>query len=172
MLRRRERLSTVAVCSALFCAALLACHKSGPRQLRDSEGRGFEATCPREGPCSFVQTTGPRRAELAAQALLVGGRLVGICDVKPGEAPAGPFECRPLSCETDAECPPLHGMKDGQCLNHHCGDAAEPLGVQDSIMLCLAGTGLGRSTPAQIERYALALNCGSPCTVPAPCVQP
>jgi hypothetical protein len=63
-------------------------------------------------------------------------------------------------------------MKDGQCLNHHCGDAAEPLGVQDAIMLCLAGTGLGRKTAAQIERYALALNCGSPCTVPAPCPQP
>jgi hypothetical protein len=39
-------------------------------------------------------------------------------------------------------------------------------------MLCLSGTGLGRETPAQIERYALALNCGSPCKIPAPCAQP
>jgi hypothetical protein len=63
-------------------------------------------------------------------------------------------------------------MKDGQCLHHRCSDPAAALSVQDSIMLCLAGTGLGRETPAQIERYALALNCGSPCTVPAPCQQP
>lgn len=157
----------MAVCSVLF-----GCQHGGPRQLKDSEGRVFEATCPKEGPCTFVQKSGPRRAEHPAQTLLVGSRLVGICDVKPDAAPAGPFECRPLSCETDAECPPLHGMKDGQCLNHHCGDAAEPIGVPDAIMLCLAGTGLGRSTPKQIERYALALNCGSPCTVPAPCQQP
>jgi hypothetical protein len=39
-------------------------------------------------------------------------------------------------------------------------------------MLCLAGTGLGRETPAQVERYALALNCGNPCRIPTPCAQP
>ena len=33
-------------------------------------------------------------------------------------------------------------------------------------MLCLSGTGLGRETPRQIERYALALNCGKPCPCP------
>ncbi len=161
----------MAVCAALWGLMPLGC-QTGPRKLRDSEGRVFEATCPREGACRFVQKAGPLRAERSAQALLVGSRLVGICDVQPGEAPAGPFDCRPLSCTTDAECPPLHGMKDGQCLNQRCADAAEPIGVQDAIMLCLAGTGLGRSTPAQFERYALALNCGSPCAVPAPCQQP
>jgi hypothetical protein len=167
MLSRGARLSTVAVCSALF-----ACQNTGPRRLHDSEGRTFEATCPKDAACSFVQKSGPRRTERPAQALLVGSRLVGICDVTAGGGPEGPFDCRPLGCDSDADCPPLHGMQDGQCLNHHCGDAAESIGVQDSIMLCLAGTGLGRETPAQIERYALALNCGSPCTVPAPCQQP
>lgn len=160
-------MSTVAVCSALF-----ACQTAGPRTLRDSEGRVFEANCPNSGECSFMQKSGPRRDGRPAQALLVGSRMVGICDVKAGEGPDGPFDCRPLSCNTDAECPPLHGMKDGQCLNHRCGDAAEPIGVQDAIMLCLAGTGLGHESAAQVERYALALNCGSPCTVPAPCQQP
>lgn len=160
-------MSTVAICSALF-----ACQNTGPRALRDSEGRRFEASCPRDGACTFEQKSGPRREGKSAQALLVGSRLVGICDVKPGEAPEGPFDCRPLTCDSDPQCPPLHGMKDGQCVNHRCSDAAEPIDVPDAIMLCLAGTGVGRETPAQIERYALALNCGSPCTVPAPCQQP
>ena len=167
MLSRRARLSTVAVCSAF-----LACQNGGPRTLRDTEGRVFEATCTKQEPCQIVQKSGRRRAELPAQALLVGSRLVGVCDVQPGQPPEGPTDCRALRCESDAECPPLHGMKDGQCLNHHCGDAAEPVSVPDAIMLCLAGTGLGRSSAGQIERYALALNCGSPCTVPAPCEQP
>jgi hypothetical protein len=103
--------------------------------------------------------------------LLATSRLVGICDTKSGQQPL-PFDCRALRCQADADCPPLHGMKDGQCLNQHCADAAEPLTAGDSIMLCLAGTGLGRSSPTQIERYALALNCGAPCTVPTPCEKP
>jgi len=167
MLSRAARLSTVAVCSALF-----ACQNAGPRKLRDTEGRTFEADCPKDGPCRITQKSGQRRAGRPEQALLVGSRLVGVCDVKSGAAPEAPFDCRPLSCDSDAECPALHGMKDGQCLNHHCGDAAESLGVQDAVILCLAGTGLGRDSAEQIERYALALNCGTPCTVPKPCQQP
>ena len=151
---------------------LIGCQKGGPRLLRDSEGRTFTASCPPEAECKLEQKSGPQRVEKPAQALLVGSRLVGICDVKPGEPPQGPADCRPLSCNSDADCPPLHGMKDGQCLNARCSDPAEALGVPDSIMLCLSGTGLGRETPAQIERFALALNCGTPCKVPAPCPQP
>lgn len=167
MLSHGARLSTLAV-----LLLLSSCHKRGPRTLRDTEGRTFEATCPEKGPCKFDQKSGPQRVEKPAQTLMVGSRLVGICDVKEGEAPQYPFDCRPLNCQADADCPPLHGMKDGQCLNRHCADPAEAIGVQDSIMLCLSGTGLGRDTPAQIERYALALNCGSPCKIPAPCAQP
>lgn len=151
---------------------MLSCQNDGPRTLRDSEGRTFSATCKAEAPCRFEQKSGPRRAEKPAQSLLVGSRLVGICDVAADQAPEGPYDCRPLSCEDDKDCPALHGMKDGQCLNRRCSDPAQPIGVPDAIMLCLSGTGLGRTTPAQIERYALALNCGSPCRVPAPCPQP
>jgi hypothetical protein len=151
---------------------LLGCQNSGPRSLRDSESRTFSATCKDGAPCQFEQKSGPRRAEKPAQSLLVGSRLVGICDVKDNAAPDGPYDCRPLYCEDDKDCPPLHGMKDGQCLNRRCSDPAQAIGVPDAIMLCLSGTGLGRATPAQIERYALALNCGSPCQVPAPCPQP
>lgn len=167
MLSPLLRLSTFAV---LFL--LSGCNKGGPRVVHDSEGRTFEATCNAQAPCRFLQKSGPKRADKPTQTLMLGSRLVGICDVKEGEPPQYPFDCRPLSCESDSDCPPLHGMKDGQCLNKHCSDPAEAIGVQDSIMLCLAGTGLGRETPAQIERYALALNCGSPCKIPAPCAQP
>jgi hypothetical protein len=118
------------------------------------------------------QKAGPRRAGKPAQTLLLGSRLVGLCDVQDGGEPAGPFDCRPITCTEDRDCPPLHGMKDGQCLNRRCGDAAQTVDVPDAVMLCLAGSGLGRETPQQIERYALALNCGSPCQVPAPCQQP
>lgn len=167
MLSQLARLST----SALLLLAV-GCQKSGTRLLRDTEGRKFEATCTGQGSCTFSQKSGPQRIEKPTQALLSGSRLVGICDVKEGAPLEAPFDCRPLNCQSDADCPPLHGMKDGQCLNGHCSDPAEALGVQDSIMLCLSGTGLGRETPAQIERYALALNCGTPCKIPAPCAQP
>jgi hypothetical protein len=168
MLSPRARLST----NVMLLLLATGCAKAGPRLLHDSEGRTFEANCSGQAPCKFSQKSGPRRADKTTQTLMLGSRLVGICDVKEGEAPQYPFDCRPLDCHADADCPPLHGMKDGQCLNGRCSDAAEAIGVQDSIMLCLAGTGLGRETPAQIERYALALNCGSPCKIPAPCAQP
>jgi hypothetical protein len=159
-------MSTIAV-----LLTLLGCQK-GPRQLRDTEGRTFLATCGREGDCKLEQKTGPKRNEMPAQSLLRTGRLVGVCDVKNGQEPQGAFDCRPLTCESDEDCPPGHGMKDGQCLNQRCSDPAQEIGVQDSVMLCLSGSGLGRETPRQIERYALGLNCGSPCRVPAPCPQP
>ncbi len=155
-----------------LCALTLSCERRSERVLKDSERRTFTAHCNPEGACTFEQKAGPRRAGKASQELLTGGRLVGICDVAPGEALAGPFDCRPLRCEADSDCPPAHELRDGQCLNHWCSDPAGPLSVQDSVMLCLSGTGLGRESPAQIERYALALNCGSPCRVPTPCAQP
>jgi len=164
-----SRLVILSTACWLLCAA--GCQKSGPALLRDTEKRTFEATCPAEGPCKLQQKSGAKRADKPAQSLLLGGRLVGICDVAEGQAPAGPFDCRPLDCQSNSECPPLHGMKEGQCVHNRCSDPSEAVGPQDAIMLCLAGTGLGRETPAQIERYALALNCGTPCRVPAPCQQ-
>lgn len=155
----------------LLCAAA-GCQSRGPRSLRDTERRTFEATCPKDAPCTISQKSGPRRSDKPAHTLHTASRLVGVCDVQAEAQPPSPFDCRPLGCEADNDCPPLHGMKEGQCLNGRCSDPAQAISVQDSIMLCLAGTGLGRETPAQIERYALALNCGTPCTVPAPCQQP
>ena len=149
------------------------CKSVSERRLLDSEGREFLAKCQRSGECTLTQTAGqPTRAGRGAFALTHTGRLVGICDVVEGGVPDTPAECRALVCQGDSDCPPHHGLKDGQCVNALCTDPAQTLSTPDSVMLCLAGSGVGHEQPRQVERYALGLNCGSPCKVPAPCRQP
>jgi len=154
-------------------ASLTGCKGASERQLVDTERRHFLAKCERSGECALSQTLGDKRTGSKTGLTLVRvGHLVGICDVLPGKAPETPADCRALVCQTDADCPPGHGLKDGHCLNALCTDPAQTLVPEDSVMLCLAGSGLGNEQPRQIERYALALNCGTPCKVPAPCRQP
>jgi hypothetical protein len=165
-------------CGAALCALVVLCAGSGcksvsERRLLDTEGREFLAKCQRSGECTLSQTSGqPAQAGKTAFTLTHTGRLVGICNVLPGQGPDTPAECRPLVCQADSDCPPSHGLKDGQCLNALCTDPAQALVTPDSVMLCLAGSGVGREQPRQVERYALGLNCGAPCKVPAPCRQP
>jgi hypothetical protein len=161
----------------LGTGALLAgtegCKSFSERALADTEGRSFSARCERSGACTLTQSSGAKRSDgKTAQALLLTGHIMGVCDVEPGQAPGAPSDCRALVCQSDNDCPPNHGLKDGQCLNALCTDAAQPLNSTDSVMLCLAGSGLGRDQPRQVERFALGLNCGTPCKVPAPCRQP
>lgn len=160
--------------AALFVlSALSACKSESERKLSDTEGRTFTAKCERSGACALSQTSGAQRKDgKTAQSLLLTGRVIGICDVEPGQPPGPPSDCRALVCQNDGDCPPNHGLKDGRCLNALCTDAAQPLVATDSVMLCLAGSGLGREQPSQVERFALGLNCGTPCKVPAPCRQP
>jgi len=164
--------TTLAALSALVVTSA-GCKSTSERRLQDSEGRQFLAKCERTGECMLSQLAGAQRHDgKTALALSSTGRLVGICDVLPGHAPDGPADCRALVCQADADCPPAHGMKNGQCMNALCTDPAQTLGPPDSIMLCLAGSGLGNEQARQVERYALGLNCGNPCKVPAPCRQP
>jgi hypothetical protein len=100
------------------------------------------------------------------------GRLVGICTAAAGAEPQSPAHCRAIVCTADSACPPAEGMDRGQCVNGLCTEPAHPIGVADAVMLCLAETGIGRETPRQVERYAMALNCGTPCRIPSPCRQP
>ncbi|HWZ92994.1 MAG TPA: hypothetical protein VNW92_29215 [Polyangiaceae bacterium] len=167
------------VCLFFFCCTLAVfagtegCKSFSERTLTDTEGRTFSAKCERSGVCTSTQAFGAKRSDgKSAQALLLTGHVMGICDVEPGQAPGAPSDCRALVCQSDADCPPNHGLKDGQCLNALCTDGAQPLDSTDSVMLCLAGSGLGRDQPRQVERFALGLNCGTPCKVPAPCRQP
>ena len=158
----------------VFLLTAVGCKSVSERRLLDTEGREFLAKCRRSGECAITQLSGLKRSDGKNSLLLSQtGRLIGICDVADGQTSADtPTDCRALVCQTDTDCPPSHGLKDGQCLNALCTDPAQPLVSQDSIMLCLAGAGLGRDQPRQIERYALGLNCGTPCKVPAPCRQP
>jgi hypothetical protein len=150
-----------------------ACKSVSERTITDTEGRTFSARCERTGACTFTQLSGvTRKNGKSAQALLQTGRVIGLCDVEPGGSPGAPSDCRAVVCQADSDCPPIHGLKDGQCLNALCTDQSQSLGSNDSVMLCLAGSGLGRDQPRQVERFALGLNCGAPCKVPAPCRQP
>jgi hypothetical protein len=167
--------------SVLKCFGLLfvlmglagACQRQGPLVVRDSEGRAFSVRCNEaETSCSLRPAAGVKLADGAAAVLRAEGRVIGVCDAVGEEARVHPADCRPLSCERDADCPPVHGPNTGSCLDQLCVDPAHELGPNDAVMLCLAGTGTGHAAPRQIERYALGLNCGTPCVVPSPCRQP
>jgi hypothetical protein len=168
---RRFRGTALAVLGVALSGA--GCKSVSERRLLDTEGREFAAKCQRSGECTLSQTTAQGAdGSKSAFAFTRTGRLVGICDVLPGHGPDTPADCRALVCQTDSDCPPNHGLKDGQCVNALCTDPAQALVTPDSVMLCLAGSGVGHDQPRQVERYALGLNCGTPCKVPAPCRQP
>ncbi len=155
----------------LLLCVVSGCSKEKPRSLSDTEGRKVKALCKREGGCKLKQVGGATHEGHSKLSLHRDSRHVGLCSVN-GEAKPTPADCRPLVCEKNADCPPAHGMKHGNCINQYCVEPTAELAVADSIMLCLAGTGFGKTDPKQVGLYAMALNCGEPCKVPAPCRQP
>lgn len=167
-------LARIMLAIALAGAGTSACEEDESVTLTDSEGRVFAARCDKEGDCKLERRSGPSwPGGKGGLALSTAGRVVGICNVqRAGEAPESPADCRALRCQTDADCPPAYGLEKGSCLAGICTDESHPLGPRDAVMLCLWGTGLGRDAPAQVERFAMAHNCGSPCEIPAPCRQP
>lgn len=159
--------------TALLASFTAAACKEAPQHvgLTDTEGRTFRAECRRD-TCSYQRVDAAPVAPHKKQLVLhTSGRLVGICDVSGDTAP-DPGDCRALTCQSDRDCPPQHGLEAGHCLNGLCIAPDQPLGAPDAVLLCLAGSGLGRKAPKQVERYAMAMNCGTPCRVPAPCRQP
>lgn len=156
----------------LLAIWLLGCDdQAGPIMLRDTEGRRFSMSC-EASTCTYQRATGgPISKAKSLLELRTSGRVVGMCDVSIlGESEAA--DCRALVCKTDRECPPMHGLEAGHCVNGLCTSPDKELVADDAVLLCLAGTGLGRDAPKQVDRYALAMNCGHPCVVPAPCRQP
>lgn len=137
--------------------------------VSDTEGRSFAVLCrDPEKPCSLRQRSGPS-SEGGGAVLRREGHLVGVCDGL-GHEQLG--SCRPLICEQDAECPRGPGSSTGTCIGSLCVEPSHPMSSEDAVMLCLSGTGLGRERADQVARYALGVNCGTPCQIPAPCKRP
>ena len=156
--------------SAVLTAAvamLLGCKGPQKATLKDTEGRVFRAICQRDGHCELEQTAGPKLSE--PPVLHSPGRLVGLC----GRSSSSPIlaSCRPLVCSTEEDCPAAHGLDNGAWVGGLCVEPSQAVATADAVMLCLAGTGPKMNKPVQVERYAMALSCGTPCTIPRPCRQ-
>ncbi len=139
-----------------------ACDEAPRLTLRDTEGRVFQAVCRPNEACQIGQSDDGT----ATMSLFGPGRVVSIC---PHTEPVQAWQCRPLVCQKDTECPPAVGLDRGACVSGLCIEPSHPVVTDDAVVLCLAGTGLGKSSRLQVERYAMALQCGDPCAVPKPC---
>lgn len=152
---------------AAAVAVLLGCNGPQKTTLKDTEGRVFRATCQRDGHCELEQTAGSKLRE--PPVLHTPGRLVGLCGTSAGKPILA--SCRPLVCSREEDCPAAHGLPCGACVGGLCVEPSQAVATADAVMLCLAGTGPGMDKPLQVERYAMALSCGTPCTIPRPCRQ-
>ncbi|MFZ5891673.1 MAG: hypothetical protein ACOY0T_11520 [Myxococcota bacterium] len=151
------------IATILTVHALLSCKGPTEVSVRDTEGRVFSARCPgAPETCTLKQQAGPRAAN-ATPALRASGRFVGVCDSSHDA------DCRALTCASDDDCPPPGKAQGGSCLAGFCVDPTHDIASSDAVMACLAGSGLGHADARQVERYALGLNCGTPCTIPKPC---
>lgn len=147
-----------------------ACASNETVELKDTEGRRFTARS-KNGEIVRVTPIEPTKTE-DSFAIERDGYLVGVCPAAGAAAGLAMAQCRGLVCQSHQDCPPAHGLNQGTCINGLCIEPANAIGPKDAVMLCLAGTGIGRSSPVQTERFALGLNCGQPCKVPTPCRQP
>lgn len=158
----------LAVWLSLFVAGGWGCREKAKLVAFDTERRGFAVDCgASKDSCSLVQQTGPSAPNYTPELRAVG-RLVGVCD----SASSHLGDCRPFDCERDTDCPPAPGGTNGTCIGSLCVEPSHPIRAEDAVMLCMAGTGLGHQRRDQVERYALGINCGDPCSIPAPCRQP
>ena len=147
---------------------VMACSKPTETVVRDTEGQRYRAVCSKDETCSIERVAGSQANE--ELVLHSPGRIVGVCTKSSGNLVLA--SCRPLGCQSENDCPAAHGLEHGACIGGLCVEPSQGLVTADAVMLCLAGTGAPSNQPLQVERYAMALNCGSPCKVPAPCRQP
>jgi len=164
-------LSRLAVLAVAVLAAP-ACKRVPELLLRDSEARVFRADCDAQGTCQLEQRSGEKwPGPVTTPVLRSSGHVVGVC-ASAGDGEGPPEDCRPLVCAKDSDCPPSHRRTHGTCLNGLCTDESLGIGMADAVMLCMVGTGLGHDSLSQVERRAMAQQCGTPCEVPKPCRQP
>jgi hypothetical protein len=150
--------------------------------LHDTEGRSFQLTCSEPDRCEVSSSLQPKPSSSAGEGARPGfvlhtaSRFFAVCDVwlqGAGSLSINPVDCRALSCSSDADCPPSHGLPHGTCGNQLCIEPGGAIASEDAVLLCLSGTGPpSASNTKQVERLALGSNCGTPCRVPGVCRQP
>jgi hypothetical protein len=166
----RAALCEIGLIAVVINVCTLGCNQTRTLSLVDSEHRQFSTRCDKNGTCTLALITAPNpdesRSTVARETFTLRGtgRVVGVCSSTTNVA-----DCRPLVCVKDAECPPAQGLDHGVCVNQLCTEPSHGVLSDDAIMLCLAGTGTAAQTPLQVERFALGLNCGTPCQIPKPC---
>jgi hypothetical protein len=172
----------------VLLAAAPACHKS--LTVNDTEGRSFTYTPGKADSLGeLTSSSAPARPPLGRRVVRLGfvltkeSRYVGVCDgyddgASHGVLSTNDSRCRPLTCTSAAQCPPVvcgDGPEVTGCLNGLCGCAKDPMTAGDVRLLCLAGTGppLVPDTPLQEVREQEAIQaCEPTCTVPADCRKP
>lgn len=172
------------VLTAGLTSLLTCCRNQAEVTIRDTEGRDFVVRCSADRICSVEASERGSRgrdeqrpseardkpANGRTLRLRSSGRVVGVCGPVSGEPSAS--DCRPVVCDSASDCPASEGLTAGVCIGGLCTEPSHPMTVDDAVMLCLAGTGVGTRSPQQVERLALGLNCGTPCRIPKPCRQP
>lgn len=170
--------------AAAALSGFAGCRQRAEQTIKDSEGRSFALRCSHDRQCEVSIASGSgtspashedaaRGAQKARFRLETAGRVVGVCGPNASsDARPQISDCRPVVCESAGQCPAAEGLDEGVCINQLCTEPSHPVITSDATMLCLAGTGYGPTTPLQVERLALGLNCGNPCRVPTPCRQP
>lgn len=144
----------------------LACQRDGTLEMKDTEGRVFAVTCAETAGCNIAVRKGADSTSGHALTLHTDGRVLGVC-----ERDGPPIACRPLVCESDADCPTVDGVV-RTCGRSLCSEASRRLTPTDVVMLCMAGTGVGYDQAIQRERYAAALASGESQSLPAGCRKP
>jgi len=166
---------------ALAALTIAGCSKKiAPVTATDTEGRTFDVTCTSPTACTLSSSATPKPTTPApdgarpAFVLHQASRLYAVCEVwMQGTSSAVHLaDCRPFACSSDTQCPPAKGMTQGACSGSFCIDPSAAIAPEDSVLLCLAGTGVPAGSTKQVERYALGNNCGNPCRVPRVCRQP
>jgi hypothetical protein len=165
----------------LLLVCVVACDGTAQRTLFDSEGRQFAARCGKEGPCRVLRSSSLEgHSSVADKAnddnpetyrLRALGRVVSVCGPLRGGSEPSSADCRPLVCKSDTDCPNASGLSRGVCINQLCTEPSHAVQVEDAILMCLSGTGVGPLAGIRAERHALGVNCGNPCKIPRPCRQ-
>ena len=113
----------------LVTVTLAGCNQT-PSTLEDTEGRVFETAC-MANACELRQISGPLSKP---QRLVRDSRVMVVCEKDSRTARREPRRCRPLTCDSDRECPlTADSSMLGSCRRGYCEDARIPLATVDAV---------------------------------------